>query len=455
MSLAIDGLVSGLDTTSLINSLMQLEAVPQSLLKSKVSESQTFITALQGLNSAVASLATTAATAAKSDSLDLFSASSSSSKLTATVATGASASQIDIVVDRTAQSQVSVSDAMPSWPGANFTITSASGGSTFIGASSGNLDDVVAAVNSADAGVKAVKVSAGTVDGVPQFRLQFTATSTGAASAFTITQPTNGTAATTDPAMTGLTTTRTAEDAAVTLWAGTSAAQTITSSTNNFENLLPGVSVTVSGASTDPISLTVARNTSGASKIAETLVSSLNTVFANISTKSAVVNSTDSGGNPIVSGGVFTGDSSVRDVGQRLLLAASMPVNGRSPSEIGISITRNGTMEFDSAKFSAALIADPEAVQATLTEIASRVEAAAKSASDKYDGQITSRITGQESMVKDLGSQIENWDLRLASRRSGLERTYSALEVQLSALNSQQDWLTSQIASLPSYNSGK
>lgn len=35
-SLAIDGLVSGLKTTDLINSLMSVEGVPQTLLKNKL-----------------------------------------------------------------------------------------------------------------------------------------------------------------------------------------------------------------------------------------------------------------------------------------------------------------------------------------------------------------------------------------------------------------------------------
>ena len=46
----------------------------------------------------------------------------------------------------------------------------------------------------------------------------------------------------------------------VTLWAGTSAEQVVTSSTNTFADLLPGVSVTVTAASPDPVTLTVARD---------------------------------------------------------------------------------------------------------------------------------------------------------------------------------------------------
>ncbi|KGJ79502.1 flagellar hook-associated protein [Cryobacterium roopkundense] len=441
MSMAIDGLVSGLDTTSLINSLMQLEAVPQSLLQRKVSESTTFISALQGLNSSIASLGTLATKTAKDGAFDLYSATSSSTAATVTAAAGASAGQIDIVVDELAQRQVSVSDARAAWPGSNFTITTG-GSAVAINASSTDLDDIVSAVNASDAGVKAVKVSAGLDgNGAALYRVQFTANTTGAAGAFTVDQVD-------ESSNSMMVETRTAQDAKVTLWAGTSAAQSISSSTNTFTDLLPGVSVTATKASADPVSITVARNDAAISTMASDLVSGLNGIFALISTKSAVVNSTNSAGVAVLSSGPFTGDSTIRDVNQRILTAASAPVNGYSPSEYGISITKTGTMEFDATKFAAALKADPVRTEAALKEIASRVADAATNASDKYDGQITSRITGQEFMVKDLGNQITDWDRRLASRRSTLERTYSGLEVQLSAMNSQSAWLTSQLSAL-------
>ena len=45
MAFAIDGLVSGLQTTSMIDSLMKIDAIPQTLLKAKVSASQSLISA--------------------------------------------------------------------------------------------------------------------------------------------------------------------------------------------------------------------------------------------------------------------------------------------------------------------------------------------------------------------------------------------------------------------------
>jgi len=81
MGMAIDGLISGLQTTDLINSLMQAEAIPQTLLKNKVTDSTNFISAMQALNSKVAALADSAAKLAKPAGTDLHTASTSSTTL--------------------------------------------------------------------------------------------------------------------------------------------------------------------------------------------------------------------------------------------------------------------------------------------------------------------------------------------------------------------------------------
>ena len=72
MGISLDGLASGLDTTALISSIMQVDAIPQTLLKNKSSDIQSMVSALQGLNTKVAALATQATAAAKPGALDLY-----------------------------------------------------------------------------------------------------------------------------------------------------------------------------------------------------------------------------------------------------------------------------------------------------------------------------------------------------------------------------------------------
>lgn len=434
MGITLDGLSSGLDTTALISSLLQVEAIPQTQMKTKSAGIQSFISALQGLNTKVAALATQATALAKPDAMSPLAVSLGSDKVTAIVSAGASASTIDFSVTKLAQTQVSVSAPLTAWPDSSLTIT-AGGKSVTVTPETTSLDDVVRAVNSADAGVRATKIAVG--DG--QYRLQLTAATSGAAASFAV----SGTAAT-------FSTAKDAQDAELTLWAGSAAEQSITSATNTFADLLPGVAVTLNGIPTAPVTMAVARDDAKATKSASDLVAGVNDILALIASRSAVNTSGSS-----VSGGLFTGESVVREVNQKILSAASLPVGTppRSPSEIGISITRSGTMEFDDKKFAAAMAADPVGVGAKVQELASRIATAATAASDKYDGALTTAITGQQGQVKELGQRILDWDLRLAARKESLQRTYTALEVALSNMKSQETWLASQINGLSSGSS--
>ncbi|WIB12557.1 flagellar cap protein FliD N-terminal domain-containing protein [Curtobacterium sp. MCPF17_052] len=116
-SLAIDGLVSGLKTTDLINSLMSIEQVPQTLLRSKVTTTNSFISSLQTINGLVQSLATKASAAANAGSLDTFTATSSATNASVSTSASATAGSVSFTVGQTAAAQVGVTAAMSSWGG--------------------------------------------------------------------------------------------------------------------------------------------------------------------------------------------------------------------------------------------------------------------------------------------------------------------------------------------------
>lgn len=457
MGITMPGLSSNIDTKALISSLMQVESIPQMLIKNKVSDTQVKLSGLRELNTRVAALADQAGKWAKPDALALFATSVSSDSVTATAGAGASAGTTDVVVDKLAQPQSSVTAAMTGWSAStDLTITRADGTATQVTAKSDSLDDVVAAINDSGAGVSAMKVAAGTdAAGEKLYRLQVTAKETGAAGAFTLHA---GTPAEVEAGegfdvlgQPGAATIRTAQDAEVRLWAGTDAEQTITSATNTFTGLLPGVDVTVSKVSEDPVSVTVSADKDGVQKVAQDLVKQLAGIFSYIDVNSRTQFKTDADGSTKPALGVFTSDSTIRSVKDRLINAATAPVDGRSPSEIGVVITKEGTVEFDSARFSEAMAADPERVSGVLAELAGRIEGAAKAASDKTDGTLTSTIQSREREVTDFNDEIVDWDRRLALRHATLDKTWAALEVSLGALNAQGSWLSAQLSTLPSF----
>ncbi|HZL02149.1 MAG TPA: flagellar filament capping protein FliD [Cellulomonas sp.] len=455
VSMGIDGMISGLNTTDLINQLMTAEAVPQTLLKTKQSETTSFITALQSFNAKVASLATSAATAALPASWGAYAATSSTSSVSATTTSSAQPSELQFRVDAVASNQVSLSDAFstPSmiFPGSPpvITVKKADGTLTTINPASGDLAEITRAINAApDSGVKAVAVKVGT-----SYRLQLSSTATGVANGFSVYSGSAADVTAGTATAVNLTSTRAAADAQVTLWPGSTAAMPVTSSSNSFSNVLDGVTFTVSKVEAAPVTLTVARDDAALAKLGSDLVGSLGVVFSEITSRTSSSTTTDSSGKSIVTGGLFSGDSAVRNLSQQLQAAAAYPINGTSPSAVGITIAKDGTFAFDAAKFKTALAADPAKVQSIMSGLAARVADVAKLASDPNEGSVSLKITGQQGELKDLGLQIDDWDRRLALRKSGLQATYTALEVSLSALKSQSSWLTSQIASLSTSSS--
>lgn len=457
----IDGLVSSLPTTDLINSLITLESGGQVALKTKQSKASSLVTALQALNTKVASLAENATKVAKSESWSAVKASVSQTGATgavgatATAAAGAQPGTLTFRVTSVAASQASLvtlpapADHASSKP--SFTITRG-GTSTTVTAASTSVADIADAFNASGTGVRAttVKVDVLGPDGRPTgqttSRLQLTGTETGAANAFTVAYAGKDgrVAMTLDPV-------RAAADASLTLFPGSAAAQTLTSTSNTFEGVMTGVDLTVAAvtaADAAPVTLTVARDDTALKQLTSGLVSNLSTVLSEISSRTKTTTTTASDGRSVVSGGLFAGDTPIRLLQQSVLSQASLPVNGVSPTDVGIVLNRDGTITFDDATFTAALAADPAKVQAVVQGVAKRVATLATSASDPATGTLTQAVTAQQDTVRDLGDRIASWDDRLAMRRASLERTYAALETTLQKMNAQSSYLASQLAAL-------
>lgn len=466
MTSAIDGLISGLDTTALITSLMQVEAAPQTLLQTKRDTTTKVVTALQALNTKVAALAESATKAATGTSWSASTATSSSTAAAATTDDTATPGSISFTVDAVARPQVSLSRVtaddstlVPALPPA-LTVKKADGTYVSIEPTSGSLADIASAINkAADAGIRAtvVRVSTGTT---AEYRIQLTGTITGVDNGFSVYAGTQAQVEAAEAAADGSlaamqidgNVAQAASDATITLWKGSAGLETtFTQASNTFSDLMTGVDVTVSAvtaADEDPVEITVAQDVEAVTSLARNLVDGVGLVLSEITSRTASTTTTSSDGRTVVTGGLLSGESSVRTLRERLMAAASAPVDGFSPAEVGIVIGRDGTFTFDEEVFAAALTENPTKVQNIVAGLAQNVSDVAESASDPTTGTLTLQITGKQSLVADYGKQIDSWDIRLELRRAALEKTYAALEVSLSNLNSQSSWLTSQLEAL-------
>ncbi|SDH36829.1 flagellar filament capping protein FliD [Microbacterium sp. 77mftsu3.1] len=449
MGIQFDGLASGLKTGEIIDALMNVQKIPRNMLSAKTTEKQTLITQFQSLNTSLQNLFETSKKNTGADALAQMQTSSSNEAVKVTAKAGTASSATSVQVDKTAAAHSIVTAAVKDFgEQLGFTIRNSKGELTELAPTSSSPQDLARAINAAGAGVKASAIAAGKdADGNNLYRLQVTAEETGTASEFTLFAGDSlavGADGGTDLAAAVVTEGR---DAQVRLWAGTDAEQVVTSKTNTFTDLLPGVDITISKVPDAAVDITVATDTAARTTAAETYVKQIQALMTGLANGSKATTATAPGETTRL--GVFTGDSTIRQLRTSLANAVQYPVDGVSPSTIGISFDKFGALQFDKEKFTAAIEKDPAAVDKVFKGISSRVQGVADDYSDKYDGLITSKITGQETEVRAMKKQVESWDVRLEQRKASLQRTYSSLETMMSRMQSQSGFLSAQMNSLP------
>jgi flagellar hook-associated protein 2 len=496
---AVDGLISGLDTSSIITKLLSVDAAPQTQLKSSVSAAQTKVTAYQTVNARLAALQSAASALGQGSAWTAAKATSSDTNVSATAAASATPGSLSFTVDSLAAGKSILSGkfnpASPDIRGSlSIPLDVVASDGTLLGTvnpTSGSLSDVTAAINKV-AGLGLTAVAVRISDG--NYRLQISSSSTGGtkgdfdlvpvvansdgsfsvrnADGTTTPNPVIGQKISGYTTPLGTTTVggydllTKPQDAHITIATLTgSLAVPISSATNTFNDLMPGVAVTVAkvtspgGAAT---TVSVATDPSAIVNSVSSLITAANAALTEIAkqTSSGVVGATGASSGA----GVLNGDSAVRMLKSRIISAVTSALGGTaSAAKYGLQSTSDGQLTFDQTKFSAAYAADPKGTQLALAPssldsastaqgVVERIAAVTKAATDAVTGTLTSAIKGQTTTISDLTKRISDWDVRLQAKQAYYQKYYSQLEIALQKSQSQGSWLSGQLASMNSSN---
>jgi flagellar hook-associated protein 2 len=339
--LSISGAVSGVDTATIINSLVNVQQNQQRLLRTQQSTYQRAADSFGTLITSLGTLGTEAAALATTSNWQGATASSTSAGVTAT-ATGNLTSAITFDVTSVAHAHTVISSSSSSSLGSAvasgpLTVTKGDGSTVTIDPGPGTLGSVVAAINASNAGLSAAAVQTGP----GAYRLQIASTSTGAASSFTI-DGLDG--------VSGLNVLSQGSDAQLTIGTDPATSYTASSASNTFSSLVPGVSFTVSRVESN-VTVSSALDGSSVAGDIQKLVDSANATLAAVSTATQW-NASARAGGPLV------GDSTARSLQQGILTL----VGGSGAP--GVSLTRDGKLAFDKTAFTKAYQKDPAAVAA-------------------------------------------------------------------------------------------
>jgi flagellar hook-associated protein 2 len=226
----------------------------------------------------------------------------------------------------------------------------------------------------------------------------------------------------------------------------------ITSSSNTFTDVLPGVNFTVTAKSNDAVTITAISDQDTLTSRIQALVDSVNRAVGDIKSKTTWDVAAKSGGP-------LTGDMTVSRLQQTLRTAITDTVVGgdlAAANQAGITLNKDGTLAFDKAKFLTAYNANPTAVQRLFVSdtddpdpgITQRLADVVKKATDYTSGSLSTASKTQRDRVTDITRQLDAWDLRLAKRQDTLTAQFSSLNAALQSLGNQSQWLAGQLAGL-------
>jgi len=458
----LDGLATGMDTTSIINQLVQLERRPIYNYEQEISEMELTKSAWRDVNSRLDKLEDRTTALNSSSTFNSNSATSSNSDVvTATADSNASTGDYQVDINSVAQTHrlgatTKISDINNTL--SNQLGTAVDGDISVNGINiKVNTDETLSSlktkINDANAGVAAT-----IIDG----NLVLESDETGVANEITLTNNANNlldnlglngdlSDINNDSVL------QVAQNAEVEINGITG----ITSSTNTFSDAVEGVTFNINPetelGSTATISVT--KDTEKATDAIQAFVDQYNSAMNFLDGKTDYDAEEEKGS-------VLQGDGTAMRLQTRLrsLVTSQVKDTGdfKTLSSVGIEIDRYGVMSFDKTKFTEALEQSPEGVMSIFNS---------ESATDGFDGMsvrmdsyldqlmqtntglIPRRLDFYDTRIDSLNDDIEDVERKVEMTRERYTEQFAAMETAISEMNQQMSWMQSQLSSLAGSNS--
>jgi flagellar hook-associated protein 2 len=436
--LSVGGLVSGIDTNSLVAGLVAAYSTPKTLMESQLEELESEQEAFAGLSTRLSTLQDALADISDSSSFVSYTATSSSaSVVSAEAADGAAAGSYTVQVTQLATRETEVSQGFASKDTAGVlgegTFSLTYGGTTTDIAvdTSMSLEDLVTAINEQVDGVSAYLMNTG--DATNPFRLVVAGQDTGAdnaisfdASTLTGTQPT-------------FTEVSTAEDASAVI-----NGVTVYDSDNELDDIIPGMSFSISAVGSSTVQ--VEADTETMSTRLAAVATAYNDVRSFINTKSAF-------DADLEIKGPFVSDSLVAGIENKLssIITASFSGFGgiESLSQLGFSTQQDGSLEFDSEVFNEIYASSPDDVLNMLTNdttgFAAKMDTLISSLTEE-DGTVDTRGESLEDAIETMEERISEFEENATAYEERLKKQFTSMELALAQISASTSALSALFA---------
>ena len=469
------GIGSGLDVSSIVSSLMQVERLPLNNLKTQATTMQTRLSAFGQIQSLASSFRDSATNLAKADSFAMTNAASSEAlSVSASSTTKAIPGSYLVAVSALSSTQSNVSASgqftaatdvvgsgtitlrLGTWSTGQTAFTPKTGSADVVipvGASEGTLAGIRDKINAANAGVSATVVTDATGS-----RLALQSTATGAENGFRVSVTDDDSVNNDAAGLSRLAFDPPAPASANQLGLTQSAANTqatingiaVSTAGNTLTDVVDGMTFNLGKVTTAPVTVTVSRNTDAVKSMLSGFVTAYN-ALNNLLTNVTAYNPASK------QGALLQGDAAATGLQNQLRAMFGGPTGASSTfgtfSAIGLEFQKDGSLKLNDTKVAAALKNLPE-----LTQALSNVDTAtpannglAKKLALWADGLLaaTGTLPGKaKSLQAQLASNSKNQAVasdRIDAVEKRIRAQYSALDKIMSDANGLSKYVQQQI----------
>jgi flagellar hook-associated protein 2 len=467
MAIGVNGLMSGLDTGSIISQLMQVERRPILQLQRQEAGIQARISALGILKGGLAGLQAAVQALKNPEGFTQLKASSGNTEvLAASVSSAAFPGKYQVEVTALAQAQqvhsasFTASDERVGTGTITIQVGSGEAVAIAIDDAGSSLTGIASAINASEAGVTAGVVH----DGSGNYYLTLAADKTGAANIINLTMEdadgdnTDAAGLSSlypDPGKQDLTETRAAQNAQLLL-----NGVAVERPTNTIADLIDGVTITLrKGDPGKPFDLTIMRDSGMAATRLKEFIKQYNAVVDTLNNLQ--------GYNPETKqAGTLQGDSLTRQVESQLRAFLHRQIGGaeqtvRSLSDLGVKTERDGKLSLDEKVLTKALENGREDVISFFTSTTEGSEGFAVQLHARLDGYLkgttgllAAKEKGLKVSISRLGQQVERIEMRLVKREENLRRQFEVLETLMANFQTTASVLDQQLQSISNLNAG-
>lgn len=240
----------------------------------------------------------------------------------------------------------------------------------------------------------------------------------------------------------------------------------IVRSSNTISDVIEGVTFELINTTDKDVVLSVKNDEEAITKTVKEFVDQYNSLMSFIGDNLSVGDPSQENNTT----GALSGDSTLVRLQESLrsmVLPTAIDGTSLKPNELGLSVDRDGKLQFDESKFKTLLAKDPNSVQEFFyqsekttidgtekgysTKLTSLLN---QYLSDKNGTQsiLSSKDKSFDSLIKDLNKQIERFDDMLAKKKERYVTMFTRLDQALMEAESQMSWLVGQVDAM---NAGK